>query len=424
MILPPLHNLTQHLVDISLPSVNAQAYFESHCQDLGHCRTTWDIIRSCLAVIFVCAWVTLHPNIPEPRNRRNDAKDPWYTRFDRWFKFRLKRAGVGVVALVAPEFILAWAIRQRVVAGIVAKQLQVAAENPTAIRARDARANAAKKVTAVMDLVLAKAAEAEVVEAGEYVMEAVKEADVIVEVVNEAEEVKEAESKALAEGHKSDMELKVTIKDNEESGWASRTIKSMRAALMYWGILVRKIEPDTPGESAAVICVQCVDFLRTEWTVTHGFFVIMGGFHEFNGDTPGHPLSRHEVISLVASGALVLPSESEIDDKSKRDALSKILLLVQILWFVVQCLARWHQDLPITGLEIATMAYTTLTLCVNVAWWDKPLGAEEPVRVPTNTVRPNFHHPQLQWRSIRDIIGNFGRIVIEGKAIYRYRGSS
>lgn len=61
-----------------------------------------------MATIFACAWVAIHPNLPDPRN-------PKSIRF-------LKRAGIMTVALIAPEFILIWALRQRLAAASIVKE--------------------------------------------------------------------------------------------------------------------------------------------------------------------------------------------------------------------------------------------------------------------------------------------------------------
>ena len=117
------------------------------------------------------------------------------------------------------------------------------------------------------------------------------------------------------------------------------------------------------------------------WTQAHGFFVIMGGFYLFDGKTLQHPLTRNQVKDLVQKGLLIPPSEDEIKDKSKGDALSKAIVLVQVAWFVVQCIARRIQHLPITELEIMTLAYTAVNAAIYGFWWYKPLSVRCPVRV-------------------------------------------
>ena len=61
-------------------------------------RTIWDILWSCLATIFACSWVSIHPNIPGPN------ESSW--------KIFLRRLELMFWAVVAPEMIITWALRQ------------------------------------------------------------------------------------------------------------------------------------------------------------------------------------------------------------------------------------------------------------------------------------------------------------------------
>ena len=61
-------------------------------------RSLWDILWSCLGTIFACSWVSIHPNIPSP----NESS---------WRIF-LRRLELMFWAVVAPEMIITWALRQ------------------------------------------------------------------------------------------------------------------------------------------------------------------------------------------------------------------------------------------------------------------------------------------------------------------------
>lgn len=72
---------------------------------------------------------------------------------------------------------------------------------------------------------------------------------------------------------------------------------------------------------------------------------------------------------------------SEIEDKSKGDALSKVIAILQTTWFIVQCIARWQQRLALTELELVTLALASLNAVTFGIWWYKPLGVQEPVKI-------------------------------------------
>jgi hypothetical protein len=115
---------------------------------------------------------------------------------------------------------------------------------------------------------------------------------------------------------------------------------------------------------------------RHGWTMTHAFFLIMGGFtlHDERG-TALRILEPIELESLSEAGKIAWPSisEEEIQDRSKGDYLSKAIVLVQASWFIAQCIVRAAHRLEITELEVATVAYAVLTGVTYYLWWKKPL---------------------------------------------------
>ncbi|KAI9508227.1 hypothetical protein F5148DRAFT_1284313 [Russula earlei] len=202
------------------------------CDDPNGCRSLWNIIWSCAVTIFLCAWVSVHPNIPSPD--------------ERWPRVAVRRVGLMLAALFVPEMMIGWALKQRLAA---------------------------------------------------------------VE---------------LAERHK--------------------------------------------GEG---------------WTTTHGFFAIMGGFMEYEGNRSIRVLlpEQLESYSLTGNGDFPRIAKEEIEDRSKGDFISKSLVILQSGWFVTQIIARALQDLPITELELVTVAFATLNFVMYLLWWDKPLNVQRGVRV-------------------------------------------
>jgi len=72
-------------------------------------------------------------------------------------------------------------------------------------------------------------------------------------------------------------------------------------------------------------------------------------------------------------------SVEEILDRSKGDMLSKGIVLLQTGWFILQLLARVAQRLPITGLELVTLAFAILNFITYGLWWNKPLCVQCPI---------------------------------------------
>ena len=94
-----------------IPSIDNRSLAENHCNDLTHCRTIWSIVWSCLVTIFSCTWVAVHPNVPCPKKREASG---WIERFiwNPLLSFSEHRLPLFICALLVPEYILAWAIRQ------------------------------------------------------------------------------------------------------------------------------------------------------------------------------------------------------------------------------------------------------------------------------------------------------------------------
>ncbi|PVF91503.1 hypothetical protein CPB86DRAFT_770613 [Serendipita vermifera] len=241
------HPFTNGSSEILYPRAN-QA-----CDDINDCRKLIDIIWSCLTTIFACTWLTLHPNIPPPIN--DQSRSFLQKRIFAVKKFLRHQLPPFLVALIAPEWILARAMQQWTIANQISK----------------------------------------------------------------------------------------------EGG---------------------------PG-----------------WTTAHGFFVSMGGFHAFvrqevdeeplthESDEPYYPLDRKEVMQMYRDRQLDLPLEAEIQDKGKTDWLAKTIVMLQTAWFIIQCIARRAAHLPLSELEVVTLAYTIMNIGIYAAWWNKPRNVDRPIRV-------------------------------------------
>ncbi|KIM22424.1 hypothetical protein M408DRAFT_323693 [Serendipita vermifera MAFF 305830] len=250
-------------------------------------RSLANIIRSCLSTIFLCTWIAVHPNI---HFRPEKLKQPWSEKWlwDPLHELFTYKLPLFFWALIVPEYILSWAIRQYIQAGKFSKQVE-------------------------------------------------------------------------------------------------------------------------------------------GWTRTHGFFLIMGGFHLFrlpegapsiplpiesskpcevvipSGTNPGKdaipvcPLKLDDLSTDVFG--FIAPTEGELKDRGKSDALTKTIVLVQTLWFVIQCIARGIRQLPLTELEVVTLAYAMLNFFIYIFWWDKPKGAERPIRVykPFGASHEESGKPLREW---------------------------
>ncbi|KAI0062797.1 hypothetical protein BV25DRAFT_1915917 [Artomyces pyxidatus] len=288
------------------------------CTDIDGCRTRYNIIWSSLVTILACVWTAVHRNIPEPAKAEESRLRHVAARV-------LEVAKIVVVTLLAPEWVLAWAVRQLLNARAFGKELE------------DARDEAARA-----------------------------------------------------------WKTKRWVDEREGRGGSAGADKGERIPMRHRYLKRQAFD----GSSLAVD--EGAGRMRGRWTTRHWFFVIMGGFHYYEEGEPKHPLSRENVLGLVKTGDLVPPADDEIRGWSQGDALSKTLAVVQTLWFVIQCIARRVEGLPIMQLEVMTLAYTIMTVAMYAAWWDKPQNVGSPVRVVVKKLPeselPQLEHPQwYEW---------------------------
>jgi hypothetical protein len=108
---------------------------------------------------------------------------------------------------------------------------------------------------------------------------------------------------------------------------------------------------------------------RHDWTKTHDFFASTGGFAFENptghGRTRFLPKTCPTRLTLTARGVALLAKcdrlpdvpERDILDKSKTSDLAKALVVIQASWMLLQTLGRVVVGLPVTLLEVNTMAH-------------------------------------------------------------------
>jgi len=119
-----------------------------------------------------------------------------------------------------------------------------------------------------------------------------------------------------------------------------------------------------------------------KWTRTHGFFLQMGGFMIHEKGQEKRVLTFGRLATYYSRGRIDLSgvTEARINDHSKADGFAKGIALLQTLWFIVQCAARFSdRHLILTELELVTAALAVLSLVMYALWWNKPFNAEIPI---------------------------------------------
>jgi hypothetical protein len=107
----------------------------------------------------------------------------------------------------------------------------------------------------------------------------------------------------------------------------------------------------------------------------------MGGYMLYKDDKPSQVLALEHLKKYV-DDRRIETTEAEINDKSSRDNISKLIVLLQTTWFVLECSARVATGLPLTEVELTTIAFAIMNVLIFVCWWNKPQDVACPVRVP------------------------------------------
>ena len=103
---------------LPIPAANDESESTS-CNDVNNCRTLLGIIWSCLTTVFLCTWVAIHPNIPAPEEEDANFLQICKHKIAQFFRNKLP---LFLFTLFIPEYVLAWAIRQRLMARKISKQ--------------------------------------------------------------------------------------------------------------------------------------------------------------------------------------------------------------------------------------------------------------------------------------------------------------
>jgi len=118
------------------------------------------------------------------------------------------------------------------------------------------------------------------------------------------------------------------------------------------------------------------------WGLAHSYLVQRGAL-KFKLD------KAEQFPTLVGIQQLaqcnMLPSVSFLDTKikalQKSDKLAKTLVCLQVSWLVIQAIARRIENLPVTLLELNTIAQVWIALVIYGLWWFKPQGIVEVILI-------------------------------------------
>ncbi|KAF8998876.1 hypothetical protein BDQ17DRAFT_1247170 [Cyathus striatus] len=152
-----------------------------------------------------------------------------------------------------------------------------------------------------------------------------------------------------------------------------------RIKTMYWAVVVPELVLTWAYRQRSGAKEIYEMYKEYNWTMEHAHLLQMGGFHLRDGDRTTVIYPNH-FSSLLIKRKIAFPkvTGAEINDKSKATVLSKLIVVIQTLWFFMQCIGRWAQGLPVSQLEVTTLAVVSCTIMTSIIWLNKPFDVQEP----------------------------------------------
>ncbi len=301
----------------------------------GDQRTLLSILWSCLATIFACTWLAVHPNVPAVISRQREE-----------YLVPFERAKIIAITILVPEIIVAWAAEQFIVAmklchgeyfissGVIpltwwttGKYNSIASANHPSTGQK----GRIKTDTGPMVFFLCMG--------GFYTPENTKS-------LNQALEANEATSTLPPSSSPSSVHERLSDRTTPPNSRSSPTVHLDGKVVLSWEQLS----------------------LWRRLNLNH--FWWRPSCNQ-SGDNRG---------------------------QKQGDALSKTVSILQISWFIMQCIARAIQHLPITLLEMTALAYAGLSMIMYFLWWYKPLNVKYHISLDALDSRPADGNT-LYWRS-------------------------
>ncbi|KAJ5385913.1 hypothetical protein N7509_008454 [Penicillium cosmopolitanum] len=138
------------------------------------------------------------------------------------------------------------------------------------------------------------------------------------------------------------------------------------------------------------------------WTAIQGFCIDMRGAILITEDEWTYPVLPSNVVPLIETGVIKHSHlrERDIQDRAKADSLAKALTMLQTFWVTCNIIARAAYNLPITPLEISTVAYAVCAAITYGVWWHKPKDMVTPITI----YLPYGRESDTMPRRVRDIL--------------------
>jgi hypothetical protein len=330
----------------SSPGTSAETRQTVGWKSAPQVRGTFDLLLSCMTTLSLCAWTAYHPNV--------------YAHRAGW-KIFSHRITWMLVAVLFPEIVLWCAWEQWWAAKSLERKINALGE-----RAFDGVGLGGHDATECSLCMRADGGGEK--ESGEYCLDLLFE------------------------------ESTSACKENTETGRRhltttprSRSWKTALRSLFRYHRQTSK-PPEPPN-----------------WTRVQSFFAISGGFAVSSSTfypSPLLTLTPPALVFLARHGLLPRSTPTAVADKSKADAVAKLLVCLQAGWFLIQSIARVAQKLPLSLIELHVLAHVGCAFAMYAVWKDKPYDVGTPLLCENEKVQNIVAFWALHVDSVR-VCSNF-----------------
>ena len=312
-------------------------------------RNTIDLVQSCILTLILCSWTAVHPDIP-PHDKQH------------WWIFRKLEAALG--AIVWPEYFLKLAFDELWESRLICLEL--------------------KKLQST------RAEERDFPDGNPM------------PTVQSSPEPKDIEGVSPANPSRLNPKMHCTnVEDQSLPESKDMTVVSPAnpSRLVPETHCTNHQDTNLNSNGASIGKIFCRPWHNVceTWRILfpaeleRGFYIEMGGYEivpalagahlpdEFRGR-----VTARGAIELARHGLLPDVPLALINDQSKSDMLTKVLVCLQAGWMIVQCIVRVHKSFPLTLLEVHTVIHAICAFFIYCLWLKKPHDVMFTTKVPVD----------------------------------------
>lgn len=132
--------------------------------------------------------------------------------------------------------------------------------------------------------------------------------------------------------------------------------------------------------------------VHTEWTLRQCFCINANGLALQTQDEWIYTIRPRNMKSFIQAGIIRCSDfrDRDIEDRAKADSFAKAFTVLQSTWFLCNVIARWAYSLPVSPIELATVAYVACGILIYGMWWYKPKDMNTPITVFLRCDRENI----------------------------------